>query len=271
MLNLLLAIACSTAVSSVLRCSEDKISSPFGLLVMNYLACSLCAFAFCGSFQADAVSFGCGIVMGLLLVVSLLLLQYNLSHNGVVLSSLFSRLGVGVPILLSILLFHEMPSMLQWIGICLAAAAIIFLNRKKEEQLSFHFSLLLLLLCNGTCDAMNKIYDVFGQAQLNSQFLFIAFVCALLLAVVLMIHRRERIGKKEAMFGLLVGVPNYFSSRFLLYALKDVPAVIAYPTYSVTTIVLLSLIGVFIYHEKITKSLGIGMAAIVTAIALLNL
>lgn len=46
---------------------------------------------------------------------------------------------------------------------------------------------------------------------------------------------------------------------------------IAYPTYSVTTIVLLSLIGVFIYHEKITKSLGIGMAAIVTAIALLNL
>lgn len=271
MLNLLLAIACSTAVSSVLRCSEDKISSPSGLLVMNYLACSLCAFAFCGPFQADAVSFGCGIVMGLLLVVSLLLLQYNLSHNGVVLSSLFSRLGVGVPILLSILLFHEMPSVLQWIGICLAAAAIIFLNRKKEEQLSFHFSLLLLLLCNGTCDAMNKIYDVFGQAQLNSQFLFIAFVCALLLAVVLMIHRRERIGKKEAVFGLLVGVPNYFSSRFLLYALKDVPAVIAYPTYSVTTIVLLSLIGVFIYHEKITKSLGIGMAAIVTAIALLNL
>ena len=131
--------------------------------------------------------------------------------------------------------------------------------------------MLLLLLCNGTCDAMNKIYDVFGQAQLNSQFLFIAFVCALLLAVVLMIHRRERIGKKEAVFGLLVGVPNYFSSRFLLYALKDVPAVIAYPTYSVTTIVLLSLIGVFIYHEKITKSLGIGMAAIVTAIALLNL
>ena len=134
---------------------------------MNYLACSLCAFAFCGSFQADAVSFGCGIVMGLLLVVSLLLLQYNLSHNGVVLSSLFSRLGVGVPILLSILLFHEMPSMLQWIGICLAAAAIIFLNRKKEEQLSFHFSLLLLLLCNGTPDTPDitaVVYCTTGRA-----------------------------------------------------------------------------------------------------------
>ena len=77
--------------------------------------------------------------------------------------------------------------------------------------------------------------------------------------------------RQDLLFGLLIGAPNYFSSRFLLLSLNDVPAVIAYPTYSVGTIVLIALLGVWLFHERLSRRQTLAMGMILAALALLNL
>ena len=81
----------------------------------------------------------------------------------------------------------------------------------------------------------------------------------------------ERLGWKELGFGLLLGVPNFLSSLFLLKALATVPAVIAFPTYSVATILVVALAGLLIFREKLSKKQVIGSFLICVALVLLNL
>ena len=94
---------------------------------------------------------------------------------------------------------------------------------------------------------------------------------ALVLCVVLMGLKKQRPGKWEVLFGILVGIPNYFSAKFLLGALETLPAVIVYPVYSVGSILVVTLAGVLLFRERLEKRQWIGLAAILAALVLLNL
>ena len=75
----------------------------------------------------------------------------------------------------------------------------------------------------------------------------------------------------EVLYGFAVGVPNYFSAKFLLAALETVPAVIVYPTFSVATILVVTLAGVALFKERLGKRQWTAVAVILVALVLLNL
>ena len=75
----------------------------------------------------------------------------------------------------------------------------------------------------------------------------------------------------DVLFGLLLGVPNYLSARFLLKALSDIPAVITYPTYSVATIVVVSVAGVLLFKEKQSRRQKSAVVMILVSLVLLNI
>ena len=84
-------------------------------------------------------------------------------------------------------------------------------------------------------------------------------------------HRKERIGGKELLFGAALGIPNFLSSLFLLRSLATVPAVIAFPTYSVAVILVVALAGVCFFTERLNPRQIIGGLLICIALILLNL
>lgn len=71
--------------------------------------------------------------------------------------------------------------------------------------------------------------------------------------------------------GALIGIPNYLSTKFLLRALSSVPAVIAYPTYSIASLVLVTVVGLFLFKETIGLRQKIAMGIIFVALILLNI
>ena len=75
----------------------------------------------------------------------------------------------------------------------------------------------------------------------------------------------------DMLFGVLIGIPNFFSAKFLLRSLEELPAVIVYPTYSVATILLVTLAGVLVFRERLGKQQWIGLLAIMAALAMLNI
>ena len=118
---------------------------------------------------------------------------------------------------------------------------------------------------------MAKVFEVLGADQLSEQYLFFTFAVALLLCLALVIWKRERPGIREVLFGVLIGIPNFFSAKFLLKSLEELPAVIVYPSYSVATILLVTLAGVLVFRERLGKQQWIGLVAILTALVMLNI
>ena len=86
-----------------------------------------------------------------------------------------------------------------------------------------------------------------------------------------MLAKGERPGKYEIGFGLLVGIPNYFSAKFLLDTLEYIPAVITYPTCNVATILVVTLAGILFFREQLSRRQVLALGIILVALTLLNL
>lgn len=272
MLYLIFAVCCSALVSLIMRLSGEKVKSDIAMLAVNYLMCSAVASWFLWGSGLPGISTGLfGIVGGILYLASFVLLQRNVAKNGVVLSSTFMKLGVLVSIAVSVLAFGEVPGITQALGVVLALGAIILVSGKGEGAAASRLGLVLLLLVGGMADAMSKIFEELGVKAEESWFLFGTFFTAMVLCLGMMLSQKQRPGKWELLFGLLIGIPNYFSARFFLSALETVPAVIAFPTYSVGSILVVSAVGVLAFREKLTKRQWLGIGGTLAALILLNI
>ena len=278
MIHLMLAIFSSAMVAITMRIAQPRVNHPTGLLAANYIVCSLMALMLSASafsaLSAPALSFpaGLGILNGILYLGSFMLMQWSTRHNGVVLSSVFMKLGILVPTVLSILWFKEIPTTVQVIGFVLAILAILIINYQKGTKLSRgSWGLILMLLAGGMGDGMSKIYEAYGNPAFQNMFLFFTFFAALLLCLGLTWRRKERIGRKELAYGALLGIPNFLSSLFLLHSLSTVPAVIAFPTFSVAVILVVSVAGLLFFRERLNPRQIVGGLLICVALVLLNL
>lgn len=278
MIFLACAVLCSSLVAIFMRLSETKRKNNISMLAINYVTCSVFAAVFTGSAgvlvhaEGMGTALFLGLIAGILYLVSFVLLQWNTSVNGVVLSSVFMRLGVLVPTILAITVFRETPGVVQIGGLLLALIAILMIQlEKKGGSVKNAPALLLLLVAGGSAEAMAKIYEQLGTADLKSQYLFFTFFVALLLCVVLAVSKKQKLCAMDVLFGVLIGIPNYFSARFLLLALDSIPAMIAYPTCSVATILVVSAVGVLLFAEWLSKRQMLAMAVILAALVLLNL
>lgn len=278
MLYLILAIVGSAMLSVFMRLSTDKVKSNFGMLAMNYVACIIIAMIDTGvdnlfpAVPTLPATLGMGAINGFLYLLAFVLLQRSVKENGVVLSSTFMKLGLLVSIAVSVIFFKEVPQLLQIAGFCLAVFAIILINQDGSKSGgNFTPLLIFLLLAGGIGDSMAKVYEQLGDFSLNGQYFLYTFLTALLMCLAVVAVKKQMPGKWEVLFGFMVGIPNYFSSRFLLESMNVLPAVIVYPTYSVGSILLVTLVGVLVFKEKLNKRQWVALGIIITALALLNL
>ena len=275
---LLLAIFSSAMISVSMRLSTGKVKSHFSMLATNYLVCGIL-----GALYADFSVFtpqqsGFGITLGLallngaILLGGLILLQISTRKNGIVLSSLFMKLGLLVPFVVSILFFKEMPTWLQIAGFVVAIGAIVVFNWKKDSAGSrFGIALILLLLLNGGADAMVKMFEALGPEILSNHFLCLSFSTAFVLCAGLVIAKKEELDGSALLFGSMIGVANFFSSKFILASLAYIPAVVVFPTYSVSTMLVVTLSGVLFFKERLAKQQWLAFAGVIAALVMLNI
>ena len=278
MIYLLLALLCSATITVCMRLSEKYRQNPISMLAVNYLVCSLLAVAFSGQwtlFPKDAglpTTLLLGGICGVLFLSSFMLLQWNVSRNGVALPATFMKLGVLVPTLLSALVFGEELTLLRILGVIVAVAAILLMQDKAQKEAGGSMlGLIALLLSGGLSDFMSKLYEELGAPNLKDQFLLYTFLVALILSVVLCLIRKESLCWQDVLFGVLLSVPNYLSTRFLLLSLNHLPAVVVFPSFSAGTIVLATLAGILLFKEKLTTRKGLALVVILAALVLLNL
>ena len=279
MLFLILALLFSAVLALVLKYLNS--GSPYGVYFVNYITCALLAFATLPTrtlYNGDAIPCWLGAITGLIYLASLAANGYSIHKNGAILSSVFTRLGVLVPILVSVVLFGERPTPLQGLGVVLAVAAAVLMNGLPgKTQLASGageiclLPLVLTLLLNGTADAMSKVFNQLGRRQDDGLFMFYIFLFAGLATLVLLLRKRRPLTRRDVFFGILAGVPNFLSSRLLLAALGRLPAFLVYPSYSVGVILVISLASFFLFGERLNRRQMGAAGMILAALVLLNL
>ena len=276
MIYLILAIVSSALVSLVMRLSEKWRKNGLTMLAANYVMCTVAAAFLAGSpiptGAGSGLTITLGCISGVLYLLGFVLLQFNIRRGGVVLPATFQKLGVLVPTIAAITIFGETPRATQLLGVGIAIVAILFMQgRTGKAEKSNLLGLLASLLCGGVCDVMSKVFEAWGNPAHGDCFLVFTFLVATVLSIGVCVVKKQSVTVPDVVCGLCLGVPNYFSARFLLWALRDVPAVVVYPTFSVGTIVLVTLVGVLAFREKVEKRKLVSIGLILGALVLLNI
>ena len=279
MIYLLLAIASSAMVSICMRLSEKHVKNEMGMFMANYAVCIALSYGFMNhalSVSAERsvlIMWLLGVISGILYLVSFVAMKINMKYNGIVLASTFMKLGILIPTVMAVLVFREVPKVTQLAGIGFAIAAIVIINFEKGssgESLK-KIWLIGLLVLSGFTDAMANIYEQIGSSALKDDYLLVTFIFAFIFAVIFTVRDKVKVSVKDILFGMLIGIPNYFSARFLLLALGSVKAVLVYPMYSVATIIVVTLAGLTFFGEKLSRKKMFALSLIGIALCLMNI
>lgn len=277
---LAMSVVSSAAIAIVLRLFQVAVKNRFAIILGNYVTCVVLGFILLPEktmiFHPETITIILGIIGGFLFVAGLVTMQISIQKNGAILTSAVGKLGLIIPLLMSILFFGERPGAMQIAGLLVVLFAMWVLSGKKETGSSFSlFWLLSVLFAGGFADGMVKVFNYVGNAKQNELYIWIVFCVAALLTVFLLAREKKNSGSygqlKEFLAGILVGIPNYFCSAFLLRALATIPAFIAYTVFSTGTILLVTIVSTIVFRERPTKYQLIGLGMILVALLLLNM
>lgn len=281
MIYLILAVISSAAISVIMRASEKYVKNEMGMFMANYLICIFLSVLFMQDKaqlftdigNKSTLTFLLGAASGLMFLGNFLFYKYNMKCNGIVMSATFMKLGVLVPTIMAVAVFGEIPRWTQIIGILVAVGAIVLINFEKNafSEGKHMLWLLALLLLSGFTDSMANVFDKIGDMSQKDTYLLTTFGTAFVITILIVCVTKTRVAVMDFVFGALIGIPNYFSSRFLLLSLQEVEAVLVYPTYSVATMITIAVVGILVFREKVSRQKLCALGLILLALVFLNI
>jgi len=280
MVYLLLTIICSTSIALILKHNDNRAGNAVLLLAGNYLVATVISLIF---FVTDTYtgyslkSFLFGAILGLLFVLTFFAFAKAVGVAGTALSTLSSRLSVVVPLFLSIIVFREIPSQTNILGFIFTFITIILfyqslrqLGEKHLNKLDY-FYLFAVLLGIGINDFGMKIFQQLRPLNEKPFFLMTIFGFAFIYSAGYVLKRQIPIDRGTLTRGLLLGIPNIFSSFFLISALSELPGIIVYPVTNIGIILLTTILAMLMWNEKLNISGKLALIAGVMAIILLGI
>lgn len=277
---LLLTIISSTSIALILKYSDTRKGEPIVLLAGNYLVASLIGFALLTLndgkiFSVQTLLYGSG--LGFLFVLSFFVYAKAISYAGTGLATTSSRLSVIIPILFSIIIFNELPNELHLFGFLFTVITFIFFyfsvkeNSSNSDGVVKYLLLFLVLIGIGINDFAIKVFKGWKPEQEEPFFVFFIFSSAFVYTLIFIITKKVKIKKETAILGMFLGIPNVFSTIFLLAALSFLPAILVYPFVNVGIILLTTVLAFLIWKEKLNRRGVLALASGLLAILFLSL
>ncbi len=256
MISLLLTILCSTSIAIILKINSNKDGDAILLLAGNYLTASVLGLIIFlaesnASSPINLIPFA--ILVAVFFVGSFFVYSKSVSLSGAALSTLSSRLSMFVPILLSILFYNEFLAHLQLLGIILTIITItlFYFSVRNSKNSNNNFVYLTLVLFGiGFGDFFMKVFQENWSNNDKPWFLFWLFFFSFIISFIAVKKNKVVFNKKTFYLGLFLGIPNIFSSFFLIEALKTYKAVLVYPIVNLSIIILTATTVRFFWDEK---------------------
>lgn len=262
----------------VIRVNEGRGGNRLVVAAANYVVAALLSYVMVrvdgGVINGDWALVGGALGIGF--VAGFLTMMKGIREIGVAIPTSAARLSMLIPVIGSIIVFNERPTLLKIVGICtgLVAFGLLGLSQRKsskviERSVGVGGIAILLLLFSivGMTDFGMKISITHGAD--NNVLTFLIFSSAAILCGILVLTRRQPITPGDLLLGSILGIPNFCSVLFLLLALRRLEASSVFPAVSTGAVVLITLIGAVVWRERPNRLAGIGLALAAIAVALL--
>lgn len=280
MLYLLLAIAASTSVALMLKVNDVEGGHPIVLLAGNYLMATVLGAIMLlanssRTFSLETVALGAILALGF--VFTFFIFAKAIGIAGTALATVASRLSLVIPVLLSMVLYHEAPTGFQLAGLALTfvTLALFYLSLRttkgEHHEAIAYVYLAILLVGIGINDFGLKLFSEWRPATDEPLFLLCIFGFSFLYSATIMLVRRTPFHAPTFRRGMILGVPNILCSLFLLGALSQLDAIVVYPSNNVGVILATALAAAFIWRERLNRYGVLALAMGAVAIVLMGL
>ncbi|MDX1670782.1 MAG: EamA family transporter [Balneolaceae bacterium] len=272
---ILLSSGCSLLIVNLLKITESRNLRTLNTLTVNYLAATVVAIllgyeeqALEWIMQPGPIWYFC-IVVGALFIGNFLIYSKSVDLNGMGISVASMRLSLLVPVLISIVLYDEILSLPKIVGLMSVFTALGLLlprrGRLRYRKIDAGWLLIALFTLSGLADASLKIYEEDFRDISEMIFMGGVFLTAALIGVMLSVFREgPLLTRKEFLVGTAIGIPNLYSSIFLIYALQSIDGTVAYPVVNILNVMGGTLLGLWIWNDTVSRLqwTGIGLAVI---------
>ncbi|MEE2618927.1 MAG: EamA family transporter [Candidatus Poribacteria bacterium] len=236
--------------------------------------------------QLDSLSFsglatGLGITNGITYALGFFLWKATVQVSGVVVTTAILRLSMVIPITFAILIWHEIPSAWQILGIFLTCTALPLLSTNDPvEVIPSNISITgglgaivisLTFVNAGVGRLLMKIFNETCPVDEKPFYLFFLFGVTTFVFTIVCIYQKIIPTRWEYVFGILVGVSNFFQSVTFLVALDSIDALIVFPVSAASSVLFTTLVGVVVLKEKLRTKSIIGIILAVIALIFVNL
>lgn len=278
MIYLLFAVTASTLILICFRFFEKWGIDSYSAITVNYIIGAIFGFSSInGNIDpADILTsnwFPMSALTGLILISGFVLFALSAQKAGIAVTAISSRMAVIISVLLGIIVFGDKTGSLKIIGIVMALLAF-YLTLKKGKTDKSGISIVVLplavFLFMGLNDVVLKVtqYFIIGTEHEAEQIKYAAtsFLFGFMIGIPVLVYRaftgKPTIDFKSIFAGILLGLLNWFSTYYLLKGLAVTEVSIFIPMLNISVVTISSVIGFFVFREKLSKVnwLGIGIA-----------
>ena len=249
-------------------------------LIFNYITAGICSFLFLESdFSLEYIINSDwlfhAIIIGVLFIVVFNFYALGTQKVGVAITTVANKMSLIIPVSAAIILYDDSFTYLKGVAFFLALSGI-YLSSTKGGKLSFDekylWLIILVFVGQGISDS---IFNDFAQKFPNEGgylffiiLFFIASMSGIIIHTVKSIKKKNPFQLKSVFWGVIFGVPNFFSLLFFLRALAapNLNSSIVFTLVSMGVVVSSSLIGIFLFKEKLSKTNWIGILLSICAI-----
>lgn len=264
-----------------LKASEVENNRTLNTLTVNYLIAAVVAFG-TGFAKAGAstlplqwpIILFC-LVVGSFFIGNFIAYSKSVHLNGMGVTVTAMRLSLLFPVLLSVFYYGEYIGWIKTAGIVLIFSSLVLLvpknNGKRIGNIHAGWLLVMIFVMTGVADASLKIYKEEFSLKLNElQFMGIIFSAAFLIGLTLCLFRKRPVfNRREFRMGALIGLPNLYSSVFLIYALSGIDGSIAFPLVNILSVGAGTALGMLYWEDKVSSRQWIGLAIAIISIIIL--
>lgn len=286
MIHLLLSILSSTIIFILFKLFDRYKVNTLQAIVTNYIvACSLGLSLNTNPFSVDAIInsdwFYGALGLGFLFILIFNVMALTAQRNGLSVASVATKMSVVIPVIFGIYVYNESTNIQKLFGIILALIAVVLVSLKSKSNVRLKNNLLLpiiVFLGSGVIDTSIKYLET-NYVEDNGIPLFSAtiFGVAGCIGIGIIIFKKLnntlKFNKLSLVGGFILGVVNYGSIYYLLKALdhESLESATIFTVNNVAIVMLSAIIGLAIFHEKLSIKNWIGVGLAIISILLVTL
>lgn len=248
-------------------------------IAVNYVVAMLFGVIYAPPWQAGDLGalWGPSLGIGALFASVFFLTGLTTQRSGVAASTVASKMSVVLTVLFAVVVHHERPDLLAWIGLAVAMVSVVLVasSAGRSEQ-GTRWRLPLALFIGVACIdiTINAVQRSVLTPELEAVFptLGLGFAGVFAMAYVLTSRDRKVLARASVwIWGGLLGVANYATLLLVLKALahSGMAASTVFPLISILVILFGTAGSVLLFAEKVSTTQRIGIGCAVLGLVLL--